>query len=352
MKVSLNTNFIEGPFGGGMQFANFLKSYLLSKNVKVINHLKDADIDVILHINPFPFLMQSSSYSFFDAYAYKLKHPKVAIIQRINECDERKGTNYMNQLQIKASRYSDYVVFIASWLIPLYIKQGFNSQKQNRVILNGADTSVFNQLNKIDYKEGDKLRIVTHHWGASYLKGHDIYEKLDKLLDKKEFNSKFEFTYIGNLPSNVQYKNTKVLKPMNGIKLASELKKHHIYLTASRNEPAGMHHIEGALCGLPLLYINSGALSEYCDNFGVCFEEYNFEEKLLQMGNEFHFWKNEILKYDKTAKKMANEYFSLFIKLFKERRNSLVGKKSIFKTFIFSVYSWIYHIFKKILFSL
>ena len=49
-----------------------------------------------------------------------------------------------------------------------------------------------------------------------------------------------------------------------GKELANELRKHDIYITGSKNEPSGNHHMEGALCGLPILYVNSGALPEYC----------------------------------------------------------------------------------------
>ena len=33
-----------------------------------------------------------------------------------------------------------------------------------------------------------------------------------------------------------------------------------------------MHHIEGALCGLPILFRNSGSLPEYCKKYGVSFD--------------------------------------------------------------------------------
>ena len=38
-----------------------------------------------------------------------------------------------------------------------------------------------------------------------------------------------------------------------------------------------MHHIEAVLSGLPVIYKNSGALPEYCKNFGVSFDFLEFE---------------------------------------------------------------------------
>lgn len=121
MKICLNFNLVEGPFGGAMQFGTFLSEKLVKKGYKVVNNLKDDDIDVILHVSPFKCLgMQSSSFSFFDAYSYKLAHPNTIIILRVNECDERKDTNYMNNLLNKISVYSDFVIFISDWLENLF----------------------------------------------------------------------------------------------------------------------------------------------------------------------------------------------------------------------------------------
>ena len=46
------------------------------------------------------------------------------------------------------------------------------------------------------------------------------------------------FTYIGNLPKNFKFNASQQIKPLHGLELAEELKKHNIYLTASKNEPS------------------------------------------------------------------------------------------------------------------
>ena len=74
----------------------------------------------------------------------------------------------------------------------------------------------------------------------------------------------FEFTFIGNKPKDIKFNNINILKPLEGKNLANELKKHDVYITASENEPSGNHHMEGALCGLPILFKDSGSTSEYC----------------------------------------------------------------------------------------
>ncbi len=330
MKVSFNIKFKQGPYGGGMQFANFLRNYLEKNNIEVVNNLKDKNINIIFHISPF--LTESSAYSFWDAYLYKIKNPQTAIIHRINECDERKGTDFVNKKLVLANKYSDYTVYIASWLKPLLEKAGIDPEKPWQVIHNGADQNIFNRQEKaFDFKQDRRLKLVTHHWGASYLKGHDIYKKIDDLLEKDNFKNKFELTFIGNYPADINYKNVNLIEPLSGHDLAGELRKHDVYITASRNEPAGMHHIEGAMCGLPLLYINSGALPEYCSQYGLEFNENNLEEKLFEIYENYQHYLSKIENYKFTAELMAERYMKLFQDVFDKRLDFSYKKHGISK---------------------
>lgn len=314
MKASLNIKFIDGPFGGAMQFARTFREYLEKQNVEVVTTLEDDNIDIIFHIVPFPH-MEISSYSFLDAADYKRSHPKAKIILRINECDERKGTHHMNPLIIQASHYSDHIIYIASWLKPLFEAQGLNPAIPSSVILNGADNTIFHSRNKLPWNGSDKMKIVTHHFGGNYMKGHDMYQKLDQLLSRKEFSDIFEFTFIGNIPENIAYEHTRVITPLSGISLGDELRRHHIYITATRNEPAGMHHVEGALCGLPLLYLESGALPEYCHDYGVGFTEENFVEKLHELRNRYPEFLENLKSYPNMSDHMNSQYYQSILQV-------------------------------------
>ena len=79
--------------------------------------------------------------------------------------------------------------------------------------------------------------------------------------------------------------------------LGRELSKHHLYLSASINEPAGMHHIEGAICGLPIIYRQSGALPEYCKNFGISFENADYLPAIKKMLIQYKKYKEKISDY-------------------------------------------------------
>ena len=83
---------------------------------------------------------------------------------------------------------------------------------------------------------------------------------MDSLLSNSEWKDILQFTYIGNTSSEYMLNNSNIIEPLSGIDLAKNLSQNDIYLTGSINEPSGNHHIEAALCGLPVLYLNSGGI--------------------------------------------------------------------------------------------
>ena len=311
MKVCINIKFREGPSGGGMRFSYNLKNYLTKNNISVVNTLADNDINIILNVSPYPFIFLVSSFSFIDAYAYKCRHPNTIIIQRINECDERKNTKFMNALLIKASHYADYQVYVSGWLKQNLIRSGMDPTLPSSVIFSGGDQHIFNNNNLKRWNGQGPLKIVTHHWSSNYEKGHDIYQQLDRILDDPAYRDKYQFSFIGNVPSNLTYRNTTIIPPLNGQQLADKLKEHHVYLSASRNEPGGMHIIEGGLCGLPLLYIRSGSLPEYSQGFGIEFTPKNFFNKLAEMYHTYEERTRVLPIYPHSADKMATQYWQL-----------------------------------------
>ena len=225
MKVSIGSRIVEGPWGGGNLFAINLRDYLINKGHKVVFDLSDDDIDLILLTDPRSKKESSSTFNHIDILKYKtLVNPYVSVIQRINECDERKNTNNINKLYLEASKVSDHVIFVSTWLKDIYTNLGLSSNKAS-VILAGSNKEIFNDNDSLIWDGKEKLKIVTHHWSSHENKGFKVYQYLDELISKKDWNEKIEFNYIGNLSAEYNFENTKISKPLHGIKLANELKK-------------------------------------------------------------------------------------------------------------------------------
>ncbi len=329
MKISISYKVKSASWGGGNQFVKELIKAAQNQGHKIVFDLKDIDIDIILLTDPRSY-NDEITFGSFEIIRYLLFVNKNAlVVHRINECDERKSTKHMNRLLRWSNYCADHTVFIASWLknLNLYVKETPNS-----VILNGADSNIFKRYGN-SYWDGDgPFKIVTHHWSPNYMKGFDVYKHLDYLLaSSKDWEKIIEFTYIGNIPKGFSFKKTNHIKPITGELLGKELSKHHLYLSASINEPAGMHHIEGALCGLPIIYRESGALPEYCNNFGISFKNTDYLPAIQKMLVEYKKYKEKIFYYPHESIKMTSNYLNLFSYLVLNRKE-IVSKRNIFRS--------------------
>jgi hypothetical protein len=340
MKISIGINLQQGSWGGGNRFGQDLADFLRSMGEEVTFDLKDRDIDLILLTEPNKKL-KTSAYNHKDILKYLLfRNPRALVVHRINNTSEARNdeAKTFNHYRINANRSADYTVFISRWVHARYEESGFSSPHY-RVILNGANHRIWKPskaLVSVGFTEGayhletkgsSKLGLVTHHWSKNVNKGFDIYKKLDKLLDNPYLSERIFFTYVGRFPDGFRYKNCNYVEPLNGGELATKINEHDIYLTASQNESAGMHHIEGALCGLPVLYRNSGAFGEYCHGFGLEFNEGNFEDKLHQMVREVNQWKARMKDYPFTSDRMCGEYHKLFKELLSKRESILKRRR-------------------------
>jgi glycosyltransferase involved in cell wall biosynthesis len=311
MKVSIGSRIVNGPWGGGNLFVKNLSNYLEQNGHKVIYDLGEKDIDLILLTDPRSRKESSSTFNHLDIQKYKkFINPDVSVVQRINECDERKNTTGTNQIYLEASNVADKVIFVSSWLRDLYLNIGMEKEKTS-VVLAGSNTKIFNDQNSSLLKSNEKVKIVTHHWSSHANKGFKEYKQLDTMIKHPEWKDLIEFTYIGNTSDEYKFENSNIILPLAGLELANELKKHHIYITASVNEPSGNHHIEAAQCGLPILYLDSGGIPEYCKGYGVSFSN-DFEDKLKTIIENYDFYKEKLKGYPFNSEKMCLEFVQIF----------------------------------------
>lgn len=275
MKIAINRKPINGPWGGGN---NFVKAVYDSKpnGVEITEHLTD-DVDLILLIDP----RRENSFDINDAYQFS-RNKKVQIVQRINECDARKGTEHMDATLLQCSSINSKTIFVSNWMKNYFNAKGWVCKNQH-VLYNGVEDCFFNA--KVgDNKNQEVLKIVTHHWSNNYLKGFDVYEFIDYLASKDKTIS---FTYIGR--DRNSFSNSKTVSPLHGKDLAAELSKYDLYISASRFDPGPNHVLEALAVGLPTyVHKDGGGAAEFVDDthvYGNFFEI----EKLI---NQRKFQKN------------------------------------------------------------
>jgi glycosyltransferase involved in cell wall biosynthesis len=270
MKIFFNRVPRLEPYGGGNQFLQRMTKLLGDSGHEVVYHLNPG-IDVIFMMDPRP---GDIGYSLEHITAYKNQFPDTKILHRVNECDARKGTKDVDPLLLKAMFLSDKVVFISGWLKKYFEGLGYSGYSE--VIYNGCDLSHFFPENREPNK---KLKLVTHHWSDNWMKGFDLYTKIDQYIHDHP-DCDLEFTYVGRYCKEYKPTSTNIVAPLRGKELGNELRKHDIYVTASRFEPCGMHHIEGAASGLPVIFHkDTGGIRELCLKHG---EEYSTFREFLE----------------------------------------------------------------------
>ncbi|MBF0195284.1 MAG: glycosyltransferase, partial [Magnetococcales bacterium] len=320
MKVSIGMNLQPGAWGGGNQFGKALCSYLQARDVQVCFDLNDSELDIILLAEPNSRL-KISAYGHKDILRYlAMKNRRALVVHRINNTSEARDDEKkeFNKFRIDANKVADHTVFVSNWVRDRYLESGFDVSRPASTILNGSDKKLWQSGAKKGSKKGKnskKLKLVTHHWSNHWNKGFAVYQQLDNLLADPKWSDRIEFTYIGRLPDGFEFKNSKYLEPLSGKPLAKALSENNAYVTGAMHESGGHHNLEAGFCGLPILYLKSGSMPEYCQGFGLEFTMDTFEAKLEEMVVDWQKWQKKMPAFPHTADNMCAQYFSLFQEL-------------------------------------
>jgi len=302
----------SSPWGGASPFVWQLAATMRRRGWRVQYALRPVP-DVVLVIDP-RMDHPKKRFGLEELRTFRRQHPGVPILHRINECDQRKGTDFMDEILRETSELVDHTVFIAEWLRDYFAAKWFDVSRPHSVIYNGADPRVYHPLGATMPQPGELLRIVTHHWSDNPLKGFDVYEKIDHLIADGELPG-FDLRVIGRWPKTVQWRSAELFGPMTGPPLARRLRECHIYLTASRWEPCGMHHVEGAQCGLPLVYHeDGGGIVEAGRRYGLGYRD-DPTEALREMAARWPEFRGKVLQQLPSGDRMAMDFADICVRL-------------------------------------
>ena len=310
--VAINMRSTSKPWGGSSTFVSQLRAFLEARGWRVIYRLT-PEVDAIVVIDPREDL-QLKAFGMREILAHKARYPRVRIIHRVNECDQRKGTSFMDPLLAEANAHADFTVFIAEWLRDYHAERWFDTSRPHAVVYNGADAATFHPIGQRPWQSGEPMRVVTHHWSDNPLKGFDVYEEIDRLITAGELPG-FELWIIGRWPARIRWQSARTFPPLAGRPLAARLRECHLYVTGTRWEPCGMHHVEGAQCGLPLLYHeDGGGVVEMGRRYGIGFRD-NPKEALLAARDQYADLRARTLAGMPSGDRMCLEYATHFQQL-------------------------------------
>ena len=243
MKLYINRNPVNGPWGGGNGATKAIFDHMVTNNLTCVGELPDTIIMLGLE-------REDNLGSLEELVSYKLKNPQTKLIIRVNDCDARKGTTGVDDRFLAASRHADGAIFVSEWMRDYFMNKGW-ACKNNTVIVNGVDQNIFKPFDG-NTKPFENLRpkvvkIVTHHWSDNHMKGEDYYEMLDEFVGRNPY--RFQYTFIGR--TKAKLKNTQVVPPLWGKELGVALSQNDVCINASRFDPGPNSVIESIACGLP-----------------------------------------------------------------------------------------------------
>lgn len=261
MRVHILYPFKEGAWGGGNQFLKALKLYFQKINIYSEN-IMESDV-VVFNANP------SALVEYHDLiYAIKKNKPDILIVVRIdgpvflirNEDLEIDHAFYM-----LCSDIADGVIYQSLWSKVNNNILGMSRNNNETVIINAPDKNIFNKQASDRVIEG-RPRIIATSWSSNIRKGFDTYKWMDDNLDF----DKYDMVFIGNSP--YVFNNIEMIQPVSSDELSIELKKSHIFITASEKDPCSNSLIEAMHCGLPALVLNDGGHPEIVGKAGRVFD--------------------------------------------------------------------------------
>ncbi len=301
MKIYVNREPVYGPWGGGAKTVIALVESLKSAGHEVVFRLCH-DIDVIFCIDPRP-NKYGEWYQHFLNYKNQFG---TKIVHRVGDVGTHSKPE-LTSLVKQTVQYSDFLIFPSEWA-----KEWINFQGNNFQVVHNCPMKQFHQFKNTAVEIGDKVKLVTHHWSTNPKKGFHFYKQLENYIQK---TNKYEFSYIGRKPDSYSF--TNYIQPIGAERLAAELPKHHIYITASIEEAGANHVLEAMACGLPVVFHkDGGSIVNYCEDYGLKFSSFDeMIQKIDQMAQEYKTYKAKVLSYDNNIEQVKNKYLEIILEV-------------------------------------
>ncbi len=258
-EISIIHEFHKPPYGGGNQFLLALKKEFENRKFNVVtNSASNRTICC---------LFNSFNFEFDNLREIKKKYPKVRMIHRVDGpigTYRGEGEDIDKKIYEINHEIADATIFQSDYSSNKHIELGLNF-KNPTIIHNAVDSKIFNTLGKIGLPANRKVKLVASSWSDNPKKGGPVYKWIEEHLDF----DKYEFTFIGR--TQQKFEKVNFIEAVGSEELASILKQHDIYITASQNDPCSNALIEALSCGLPAVYLNSGGHPELVGQGGVGF---------------------------------------------------------------------------------
>lgn len=252
-------DFAPPPTGGGHQFLRALWGEAEAQGLRVENNSVSLTACACL----------MNSFNFSAPRLKRLLRKNVLCVHRVDgPVDVYRGYDGgMDRGIWQVNReLADKTIFQSRYSLEKHLELGLEF-RQPVVIPNAAAPSIFHARDKAAFSLSRKTRLIASSWSDNLYKGAPVYQWLDEHLDWE----RYEFTFVGRSP--LQFRNIRMIPPVDSYGMAELFRQHDIYLTASKNDPCSNSLTEALSCGLPAIFLYSGGHPEIVKEAGFGFHE-------------------------------------------------------------------------------
>ena len=257
--VALFHQFTPAPTGGGHQFLRALVSELERRGLVVELNRISARTPVCLF----------NSFNFDFRRLRRFARGDCRMVHRVDgPIGVYRGFDDGTDARIEAvnRQLADATVVQSQFSLEEHRRLGI-VLRDPAVILNTVDPAIFHPPPSWEPPTGRKVRAIATSWSDNPNKGAEVFDWLDRNLDFE----RFELTFVGR--SSGHYERIRTTGALASGPVAEELRRHDVYIAASRNDPCSNALLEALACGLPVAYRESGGHPELVGDAGLPFSE-------------------------------------------------------------------------------
>jgi glycosyltransferase involved in cell wall biosynthesis len=279
MKICVWFKTTEGPWGGGNSFLRSLCSQLKKIGHEVVD-TPQSGVDVVL-VNSWTtgaterFLSPgqvAAVKAFGKGPSWTRRLPPSifrplgrrgpAIVHRVDGVAElyRGKGGIADRTQFAINPLADVTVFQSKYCRESFSQYNVRPDGQC-VIHNATDPSVFYPSERLA-KPTKILHLLSTSWSSNPRKGFATIAQLSEVPNT-------EIRFVGQWAPEIEPKKVKLLGVMEARQIADQLRQSDALVHAAQNEPSSNTIMEALSCGLPVLYLDSGANKELAGDYGV-----------------------------------------------------------------------------------
>lgn len=257
--LALFHEFSPPPYGGGNQFLLALKGELERRGLEIeVNRISGATPACLFN-----------SFNFDFRRLRRLDRPERRFVHRVDgPIGVYRGFDDGTDARIAAinAELADATIVQSRFSLEAHRSLGIELRDPD-VVHNTVDPGIFHPPRVPQSLSGRRVRLIATSWSDNPNKGGETVEWLDRNLDPR----RFELTLLGRFSGTFEY--ARVLAPVPSQAVAEELRRHDLYIAASRHDPCSNALLEALACGLPAAYLDSGGHPELVGDAGLPFAE-------------------------------------------------------------------------------